>query len=73
MVLTPISSRIHTSGYTCVIFSFYLANTPAAFLQSDLDLFFGNFSPSLVGQSPTFVSIDGGQHLALCFGVSSYN
>lgn len=33
--------------------------TPQAFLQGDLDLFFGNFSPSLVGQSPKFVSIDG--------------
>ncbi|KAF8478880.1 subtilisin-like protein [Gautieria morchelliformis] len=34
--------------------------TPQAFLQGDLDLFFGNFSPSLVGQTPTFISIDGG-------------
>ncbi|KIJ32810.1 hypothetical protein M422DRAFT_265293 [Sphaerobolus stellatus SS14] len=34
--------------------------TPQAFLQGDLDLFFGNFSPSLVGKSPTFISIDGG-------------
>ncbi|KAJ7635154.1 Pro-kumamolisin, activation domain-containing protein [Roridomyces roridus] len=30
------------------------------YLQSDLDIFFGNFSPSLVGKSPLFVSIDGG-------------
>ncbi|KAJ7203774.1 peptidase S8/S53 domain-containing protein, partial [Mycena pura] len=30
------------------------------FLQSDLDTFFANFSPSLVGKSPLFVSIDGG-------------
>ncbi|KAF8517278.1 subtilisin-like protein [Hysterangium stoloniferum] len=34
--------------------------TPQAFLQGDLDLFFGNFSPSLVGTSPKLVSIDGG-------------
>lgn len=34
---------------------------PNTYLQSDLDLFFENFSPSLVGSSPTFVSIDGGQ------------
>ncbi|KAF4573648.1 hypothetical protein EYR36_008166 [Pleurotus pulmonarius] len=33
---------------------------PNTYLQSDLDLFFENFSPSLVGSSPTFVSIDGG-------------
>ncbi|KAF8889617.1 peptidase S8/S53 domain-containing protein [Infundibulicybe gibba] len=30
------------------------------YLQSDLDMFFRNFSPSLVGKSPVFVSIDGG-------------
>ncbi|TDL19226.1 subtilisin-like protein [Rickenella mellea] len=34
--------------------------TPQAFLQGDLDLFFGNFSPSQVGSSPVLVSIDGG-------------
>lgn len=34
--------------------------TPNAFLQSDLDMYFRNFSPKLVGQSPTLVSIDGG-------------
>ncbi|GJJ08142.1 hypothetical protein Clacol_002350 [Clathrus columnatus] len=33
--------------------------TPNAFVQSDLDMFFRNFSPSLVGTSPTLVSIDG--------------
>jgi len=34
--------------------------TPNAYLQSDLDVFFGNFSPSLYGMSPYMVSIDGG-------------
>ena len=34
----------------------------AAFLQGDFNLFFANFSPSLVGQAPELVSIDGGQH-----------
>ncbi|CAL1713696.1 unnamed protein product [Somion occarium] len=34
--------------------------TPQAFLAGDLDLFFGNFSPSQVGTRPTLVSIDGG-------------
>ncbi|KJA23154.1 hypothetical protein HYPSUDRAFT_40323 [Hypholoma sublateritium FD-334 SS-4] len=35
----------------------YYSNT---YLQSDLDTFFGNFSPALVGTAPTLVSIDGG-------------
>ncbi|KAF5310892.1 hypothetical protein D9619_008189 [Psilocybe cf. subviscida] len=30
-----------------------------SYLQSDLDLFFGNFSPALVGSSPTLMLIDG--------------
>jgi len=34
--------------------------TPQAYLPSDLDKFFGNFSPPLVGQRPIFDSIDGG-------------
>jgi tripeptidyl-peptidase-1 len=34
--------------------------TPQAFLQSDLDMFYRNFSPSHVGRSPNVVSIDGG-------------
>ncbi|TBU37252.1 subtilisin-like protein [Dichomitus squalens] len=34
--------------------------TPQAFLQSDLDMFFANFSPSQVGKKPTLISIDGG-------------
>ncbi|KAJ7595053.1 subtilisin-like protein [Mycena floridula] len=33
--------------------------TPQAFLGSDLDLFFANFSPSLVGARPISVLIDG--------------
>ncbi|KAJ7485842.1 peptidase S8/S53 domain-containing protein [Mycena latifolia] len=37
-----------------------VSQTPATYLQSDLDMFFANFSPSLVGKSPLFVSIDGG-------------
>ncbi|KAG5645670.1 hypothetical protein DXG03_005508 [Asterophora parasitica] len=35
----------------------YYANT---YLQSDLDTFFRNYSPALVGKSPEFISIDGG-------------
>lgn len=34
--------------------------TPQAYLQSDLNRFFANFSPPLVGKPPKFVSIDGG-------------
>ncbi|KAJ7264075.1 peptidase S8/S53 domain-containing protein [Mycena haematopus] len=37
-----------------------VSQAPATYLQSDLDTFFANFSPSLVGKSPLFVSIDGG-------------
>lgn len=35
--------------------------TPEAYLQTDLDMFFGNFSPTLYGRSPFMVSIDGGK------------
>ncbi|EPQ51643.1 subtilisin-like protein [Gloeophyllum trabeum ATCC 11539] len=34
--------------------------TPQAYLQTDLNMFFGNFSPNLVGKSPAMVSVDGG-------------
>ncbi|KAE9366063.1 hypothetical protein N431DRAFT_517109 [Stipitochalara longipes BDJ] len=34
--------------------------TPQAYLPSDLDMFFRNFSPSQVGERPIFDSIDGG-------------
>ncbi|KAF8576122.1 subtilisin-like protein [Ramaria rubella] len=34
--------------------------TPQAFLQSDLDLFFRNFSPSIEIKTPKLISIDGG-------------
>ncbi|KAJ6586409.1 peptidase S8/S53 domain-containing protein, partial [Mycena vulgaris] len=37
-----------------------VSQAPATYLQSDLDTFFANFSPTLVGKSPLFVSIDGG-------------
>ncbi|EJC98371.1 subtilisin-like protein [Fomitiporia mediterranea MF3/22] len=49
---TPVATDRNTYG----IVEF----TPVAFLQGDLDLFFGNFSPNLVGVSPNLVSIDGG-------------
>ncbi|KAI0048067.1 subtilisin-like protein [Auriscalpium vulgare] len=34
--------------------------TPQAYLEEDLDLFFNNFSKSMLGQRPTLVPIDGG-------------
>ncbi|KAI9737674.1 MAG: hypothetical protein M1818_005678 [Claussenomyces sp. TS43310] len=34
--------------------------TPQAFIQTDLDTFFANYSPAAVGAAPTLVSIDGG-------------
>lgn len=34
--------------------------TPEAYLDQDMDWFFGNYSPSQVGQRPALVSIDGG-------------
>ncbi|KAI0922998.1 hypothetical protein AcV5_009837 [Taiwanofungus camphoratus] len=34
--------------------------TPQAYVPSDLDLFFANFSSSQIGERPTLVSIDGG-------------
>ena len=34
--------------------------TPEAYVPSDLDMFFRNFSPAQVGERPTFDSIDGG-------------
>ncbi|KAM3086466.1 hypothetical protein ACMFMF_000415 [Clarireedia jacksonii] len=35
--------------------------TPQAYLPNDLDVFFSNFSPALVGSRPVFDSIDGGE------------
>ncbi|KAH8082440.1 subtilisin-like protein [Cristinia sonorae] len=49
---TPVSTAKNSYG----IVEF----TPQAFLAPDLDLFFGNFSPSQVGVRPDLVSIDGG-------------
>ncbi|KZT63834.1 subtilisin-like protein [Daedalea quercina L-15889] len=34
--------------------------TPVAYLPADMDMFFGNYSPTQVGQRPVVVSIDGG-------------
>ncbi|KAI0915328.1 hypothetical protein AcW1_003883 [Taiwanofungus camphoratus] len=34
--------------------------TPQAYVASDLDMFFGNFSPGQVGERPILVGIDGG-------------
>ncbi|KAA1472283.1 hypothetical protein DENSPDRAFT_171643 [Dentipellis sp. KUC8613] len=49
---TPVATDKNTYG----IVEF----TPQAFLAGDLDLFFGNFSPSQVGTRPKLIAIDGG-------------
>ncbi|KAF9557637.1 subtilisin-like protein [Agrocybe pediades] len=52
MSYTPKATDKNTFGITS-----YFSNT---YLQSDLDTFFSNFSPALVGKSPSLVSINGG-------------
>lgn len=44
--------------------------TPEAYLDQDMDWFFGNYSPSQVGQRPALVSIDGGYEQTLFQGFS---
>ncbi|TFK48830.1 hypothetical protein OE88DRAFT_1634138 [Heliocybe sulcata] len=47
--------------------------TPQSYLATDLDMFFGNYSPNLVGSRPTLVSIDGGQYEPSQYQGFSYN
>ncbi|KAF3928657.1 Aorsin [Arthrobotrys entomopaga] len=42
-----------------------VAVTPETYLQEDMDIFFANFSPALVGKAPDVKSIDGGYVLPL--------
>jgi len=44
--------------------------SPEAYLDADMDAFFGNYSPSQVGQRPALVSIDGGYEQTLFGGFS---
>ncbi|KAH9924577.1 subtilisin-like protein [Fomitopsis serialis] len=46
--------------------------TPQAYVASDLDLFFSNFSPSQVGERPVLYSIDGG-YVQTDYGGFDYN
>ncbi|KZT64886.1 subtilisin-like protein [Daedalea quercina L-15889] len=46
--------------------------TPQAYVASDLDMFFSNFSPSQVGQRPVLYSIDGG-YIQTDYGGFDYN
>lgn len=39
--------------------------TPQAYVPSDLDKFFGNFSKSQIGERPVLKSIDGGSRHCL--------
>lgn len=43
--------------------------TPQAYVPTDLDMFFSNFSSEQVGERPTLVSIDGGEN---CRCLSAY-
>lgn len=42
------------------MYTYILGQTTQAYLRSDLDMFFANFSPPLVGSAPILDSIDGG-------------
>jgi hypothetical protein len=52
--LTYTTSATGSSSYRIVEY------TPQAYFQTDLNMFFGNVSPTLYGMSPCMVSIDGG-------------
>lgn len=52
--IPPVFTNLQTNPYGIVEYS------PQAYLQSDLDLFFANYSKRQVQRSPTLVSVDGG-------------
>jgi tripeptidyl-peptidase-1 len=52
LVYTPVATSRNSFGI--------VEYTPQAYLQSDINMFATQFSPSLLGQSPKLVSIDGG-------------
>lgn len=41
--------------------------TPQAYVATDLDMFFANFSPTQVGERPVLNSIDGGTNSRAAF------
>lgn len=53
-LIPPVLTNLQTNPYGIVEYS------PQAYLQSDLDLFFANYSKRQVHKSPNLVSIDGG-------------
>ena len=53
-LIPPVLTNLQTNPYGIVEYS------PQAFLQSDLDMFFANYSKHQVQRTPTNVSIDGG-------------
>lgn len=53
-LIPPVLTNLQTNPYGVVEYS------PQAFLQSDLDLFFANYSKNQVHKSPNLISIDGG-------------
>ena len=52
--IPPVLTNLQKNPYGIVEYS------PQAFLQSDLDLFFANYSKKQVNRSPNLISIDGG-------------
>jgi tripeptidyl-peptidase-1 len=58
----PKQFAAHKNSYAVVEYS------PQAYLQTDLDRFYKNFSTDLVGTEPKFVSIDGGVNQDVAFG-----
>lgn len=59
------------SSYDIGLNLFYVVEySPEAYLDADMDAFFGNYSPSQVGQRPALVSIDGGYEQTLFGGFS---
>ena len=53
-LIPPVLTNLQSNPYGVVEYS------PQAFLQSDLDLFFANYSKKQVHKSPNLISIDGG-------------
>ena len=66
--VAPESNSIAIGGLTVVIYIFPSADmyeveyTPQAYVATDLDMFFSNFSPTQVGERPVLNSIDGGTY-----------
>ena len=58
-VIFPISSFSDVDRFTTVEFGMETLNL------ADLDSFFNMFSPTQIGQRPTFIGIDGGESICI--------